>query len=371
MDIRNQKLAKSLINYSCKLKKGEKVLIEGRGSDTEELVNCCIKEANKAGAYPFVNLLPESVERNIILNSTAESLQLLSKLDCARMDEMDAYIGIRGTSNATEFSDIPKEKIENYAKIYSTPVHHDRRVANTKWVVLRYPNKAMAQLAETSSEAFEEFYYNVCNLDYSKMATAMTPLVDLMNKTDKVRIVGNGTDLSFSIKDIPTIKCAGELNIPDGEVYTAPVKNSVNGKIAYNTPSPRGGFVYENIVLEFKDGKIINATANNTKRINEIFDIDEGARYVGEFAIGINPFINKPMKDTLFDEKIAGSIHFTPGSCYNDAYNGNSSSLHWDLVLIQTEEYGGGEIYFDDVLIRKNGKFLLPELECLNPENLK
>ena len=227
----------------------------------------------------------------------------------------------------------------------------------------------MAQAANMSTEAFEDFYFNVCNLDYSKMSKAMDKLVDLMNKTDKVRLVSKDTDISFSIKDIPAIKCAGEMNIPDGEVYTAPVKDSVNGVITYNTPSLHSGFTYENIQLTFKDGKIIKATANNTEKINEVFDIDEGARFVGEFAIGVNPYILEPMKDTLF-EKITGSIHFTPGACYEEAPIGNDSALHWDLVLIQRPEYGGGEIYFDDVLIRKDGIFVLDELKCLNPENL-
>ena len=240
----------------------------------------------------------------------------------------------------------------------------------TRWVVLRYPNAAMAQLSGTSVEAFEDFYFQVCNLDYSKMAKAMESLVAYMNRTDKVRLVGPGTDLTFSIKDIPAIPCAGNMNIPDGEVYTAPVRDSVNGTLTYNTPSLYQGFTYENISLEFKDGKIVKATANDTERINQVFDMDEGARYIGEFAIGVNPYVLHPMKDILFDEKICGSIHFTPGNCYDDAYNGNKSAIHWDLVLIQRPEYGGGEIYFDDVLIRKDGRFVVPELECLNPENL-
>jgi len=222
-----------------------------------------------------------------------------------------------------------------------------------------------------STEAFENFYFDVCNLDYGKMDQAMSPLVELMNKTDKVRITGEGTNLTFSIKDIPAIKCAGELNIPDGEVYTAPVKNSVNGMISYNTSSPYQGFTFEKIKLTFKDGKIIEAIANDTDRLNKILDTDEGARYIGEFAIGVNPFIQNPMQDILFDEKIDGSFHFTPGQCYDDAYNSNKSSVHWDIVNIQRPEYGGGNIYFDDVLIRKDGRFVIDELKGLNPENLK
>jgi aminopeptidase len=287
------------------------------------------------------------------------------------MSEMDCYIGIRGSDNVAELSDVPAENMSMYERLYQVPVHHDIRVRKTKWVVLRYPDNAMAQLSNTSLENFEDFYFDVCTLDYAKMGEAMKPLIDLMNKTDKVRIVGPGTDLNFSIKDIPAIPCAGNMNIPDGEVYTAPVRDSVNGTISYNTPSIWGGFTYDNIKLTFENGKIVDATANDTEKINEVFNTDEGARYVGEFAIGVNPYVLNPMKDILFDEKICGSLHFTPGNCYDEAPNGNSSAIHWDLVLIQREEWGGGEIYFDDVLIRKNGIFVIPELECLNPENLK
>jgi aminopeptidase len=222
-----------------------------------------------------------------------------------------------------------------------------------------------------SKEAFEDFYFNVCNLDYGKMNKAMDALVELMNKTDKVQLIGKDTNLTFSIKDIPAVKCAGEMNIPDGEVFTAPVRDSVNGVITYNTPSPYQGFTFENVKLTFENGKIIDATANDTERINHIFDTDEGARFVGEFAIGVNPYIQHPMQDILFDEKIDGSFHFTPGECYEEAYNGNHSNIHWDMVMIQRPEYGGGEIYFDDVLIRKDGRFVIKELEALNPENLK
>ena len=229
----------------------------------------------------------------------------------------------------------------------------------------------MAQQSAMSTEAFEDFFFDVCTLDYAKMDKAMDSLRDLMKRTDKVRLVARGTDISFSIKDIGAIKCSGQCNIPDGEVYSAPVKDSVNGVITYNAPSVQGGVRYENIRLEFKDGKIISATANGTNEIEKVFDIDEGARYVGEFAIGVNPDVNKPMCDILFDEKIAGSIHFTPGCSYEDCSNGNISALHWDLVLIMTPEFGGGEIYFDDVLVRKDGLFVIPELLCLNPDNLK
>ena len=285
------------------------------------------------------------------------------------MKGMDAYIAVRAGDNTSELSDVPSDKLNMYYKLTSPTL--DYRVNKTKWVVLRYPNPSMAQLANKSQEAFEDFYFDVCTLDYKKMSKAMDPLVDLMNRTDKVHIKGPGTDLKFSIKGIPAIKCDGLRNIPDGEVYTAPVRESMNGTISYNTFSEEQGFTYENIKFEIKNGKIIKATANDTDRINALLDTDEGARYFGEFAIGVNPYVLTPMKDTLFDEKICGSFHLTPGKCYEDAYNGNHSAIHWDLVMIQRQEFGGGEIYFDDVLIRKDGLFVIDELKGLNPENLK
>ena len=369
-DVRLETLAKNLVRYSVNLQKGEKILIEARGIDYM-LINEIVKEVYAVGGYPFVEIFDNRVQRELLRGTTEEATKLRAKYDAFRMADMDAYIGIRGGDNSYELSDIGEEQAHIESKYYSFPVHHELRVNKTKWVILRYPNPAMAQLCGMSTDAFEEFYFNVCNLDYSKMDKAMDSLKELMDKTDKVRLVAKDTDITFSIKGIGSEKCSGQKNIPDGEIYSAPVKNSVNGKITYNAPSIQGGVKYENVSLEFKDGKIINATANYTDKVNAIFDTDEGARYVGEFAIGVNPFINKPMGDILFDEKIAGSIHFTPGCCYDDCYNGNQSSIHWDLVLIMTPEYGGGEIWFDDVLIRKDGLFVLPELLCLNPENLK
>ncbi len=369
-DPRNTKLASNLINYSCELKEGEKVLIEANGVETP-LIKELIKETYKVNAIPFVSIKDNELERELLMNASQEQLDLRAKYEALRMKDMDAYIGVRASNNSSELSDVPEEKMNLYNRYFRAPVHSDIRVPSTKWCVLRYPNYSMAQSADMSTEAFEAFYFNVCNLDYSKMSKAMDSLVELMNKTDKVRLVAPGTDLTFSIKGIPAIKCDGKANIPDGEVYTAPVKNSINGTLAYNTPSAYNGFTFTDIKFEFKDGKIINATANNSERINEVLNTDDGARYVGEFAIGVNPYILHPMKDTLFDEKIAGSIHFTPGASYDEAPNGNSSAIHWDLVLIQRADYGGGEIYFDDVLIRKDGIFVIDELKVLNPENLK
>ena len=345
------------------------MFVEEIGTSAKPLIKEIIRAVYAAGAYPYIRLGDATLNREIIMQCTEKQLEYMRDYELEQMKGMDAYIAVRASDNTSELSDVPAEKLNLYSKILRPVL--DERVNNTKWAIMRYPNYSMAQLANMSLEAFENFYYDVCALDYKKMSDAMDSLVNLMNRTDKVRIVSPGTDVGFSIKDIPAIKCDGKYNIPDGEVYTAPVRDSVNGIISYNTVSLEQGFTYENIVFHIENGKIVKAEANDNERINKLLDTDEGARYFGEFAIGVNPYILHPMKDTLFDEKISGSIHLTPGASYEDAPNGNKSAVHWDLVLIQREDYGGGEIWFDDVLIRKDGIFTIPELNALNPENLK
>lgn len=369
-DPRIDKLANILVEHSCRVQKGERVLIDIFGSE-RELALALISAVYKKGGYPFVQINDDMIRRALLCGTTKEHMDTWAGHALKQMGEMDAYIGVRGSENVTELSDVPDEKMKLYSSIYSQQVHSEIRVKKTKWVVLRYPNASMAQLANTSTEAFEDFYFNVCNVDYKQMAIAMEPLVRRMEQADQVHIVGPGTDLRFSIKDIPVVKCAGEFNIPDGEVFTSPVKDSVEGTITFNTPTVYQGSSFDNIHLEFKAGKIINAQSNNTDRLNQILDGDDGARYIGEFAIGVNPNIHHPMKDILFDEKINGSFHFTPGQAYEEADNGNRSSVHWDMVCIQRPDYGGGQIYFDGELIRKDGLFVVEDLMPLNPENLR
>ncbi|MFA5771160.1 MAG: aminopeptidase [Thermoplasmata archaeon] len=369
-DIRMNKLAKNLINYSVRLKKGEKILIE-TFDIPPEFVNELIKETVAVGGTPIVELKNNLVLRELYKNATEKGMKIIGDYELYRMKKVDAYIGARGSFNISEMSDVPMEKMKLYQTHWLKPVHLQQRVPHTKWVVLRWPTSSMAQQAGMSTEAFENFYFDVCTMNYSKMSKAMDSLKSLMEETDKVQIKGPGTDLRFSIKGIPVIKCDGKLNIPDGEIFTAPVKNSVNGVMTYNTPTIYQGTAFENIKLKFKNGKIIEATASDTAKLNKILDSDSGARYIGEFALGVNPYITRAMKDILFDEKIMGSFHLTPGNSYDEADNGNKSEIHWDMVCIQTKEFGGGEIYFDDMLVRKDGMFVGKKLECLNPKNLK
>ena len=369
-DSRIEKLASNLLNHSINLQKGEKILIEIIGTDAIPLGKELIKQSESIDALPFFNIIDYQIMREMLKNATEEQIQVYAKYDLQRMKDMDAYIGIRASTNTAELNGISKEKMELYNKYYTLPVHFEERVKHTKWCILRYPNSSMAQMSNMNTEEFEDFYFNVCTIDYEKMSKAMDPLVNLMNKTKKVHIIGEGTDLTFSIEGIPAEKYMGTFNIPDGEVATAPVKTSVNGYITYNTETRYNGILFNNIKFEFKNGKIVKAISNKTKELNEILDTDEGSRYIGEFALGLNPYIEKPIGDTLFDEKIKGSFHFTPGDSLEESDNGNRSSIHWDIVNIQTPEYGGGEIWFDGVLVRKDGIFVLDELKALNPENL-
>lgn len=370
MDERIRKLASNLLNHSVRLKKDEKILIEMIGTDCSDLAIELIKKSKEIGAIPLFNIIDYKVLKEILLNSNKEQIEEYAKYDLIKMQNVDAYIGIRA-ANPKELDGISKENMEIYNKYYQTPVHFEERVKNTKWCILRYPNEWLATLAKMSLEEFTDFFYNVCTIDYDKMEEAMEPLKQLLTNTKNVHVIGPGTDLTFSVEGITAEKYFGTYNIPDGEVASCPTKYSTNGFITYNTETIYNGITFNNIYFEFKDGKIIKAEAGDkTKELNEILDTDDGARYIGEFAFGLNPYVKNTIGDTLFDEKVAGSFHFTPGTALEESDNGNRSNIHWDIVCIQTPEFGGGEIYFDDVLIRKDGEFILKELKALNPENL-
>ncbi|RMI15107.1 MAG: aminopeptidase [Calditrichaeota bacterium] len=369
-DPRVQKLAGVLLNHSIQLKSGENVLIEAFDMPPD-LVKELVRQATEMGARPYVWIKQNTITRELLLNASPEQLDLIGKMELRWMKQMDCYIGIRGSLNVNELSDVPPEKMRLYEEHILKPVHFQERVNNTRWVILRYPSPSFAQQATMSTDAFEDFFFDVCTLDYSRMDRAMQPLIEIMRRTDKVHIKGPNTDLHFSIKGIPVVGCAGTHNIPDGEVFTAPVRDSVNGYIQFNTPTIYQGVPFSDVYLRFEQGKIVEARADKTERLNRILDTDEGARYIGEFALGFNPYVTRPMLDILFDEKMAGSFHFTPGNAYEDADNGNRSGVHWDMVMRQTPEVGGGEIYFDGELIRKDGRFVPPALQGLNPEHLQ
>ncbi|MGB2985339.1 MAG: aminopeptidase [Phycisphaerae bacterium] len=370
IDPRMTKLANVLVQYSTELKSGDKVLVEA--TDIPAEMTCeLIRVAREAGADPLVTLKSNRVNRALLCHCSESQLNLIAEAEALRMSNMDAYIGLRGNPNIAELSDVPEEGHKLYQDTVWRRVHLEIRVPKTRWVVLRWPTTSMAQQASMSTESFEDFYFDVCTMDYARMSKAMQPLAERMEKADQVRIAGPGTDLRFSIKGLAAIACDGKLNIPDGEVFTAPVRDSVNGTLQYNARTIYQGIVHDNVRFEFSEGKIVKATSTNTEHLNKVLDTDEGARYIGEFALGFNPYITGPMLETLFDEKIVGSFHFTPGKAYDEADNGNRSNIHWDIVCLQEAEHGGGEIWFDGELIRKDGLFVVDDLKPLNPENLK
>ena len=367
-DPRYPKLAKLLVEYSTALKKGDKVLLD-MIDVPDEFTVALIRAARDAGAIPAVEVRRTRVSRELLRGTSEPHAGLVRDLELARMKKMQAYIAVRGSANANENADVPSDLMALYSRITRPVLNY--RVNKTRWCVLRWPTPSMAQGAGMSTEAFEDLYFDVCTMDYRRMARAMVPLEKRMKKANRVEIKGPGTDLTFSIKGIGAKMCRGDRNIPDGEVFSCPVKTSINGRIQFNTPTLYTGTKFENVCLEFKEGKVIKATSNNTKRLNEILDTDPGARYTGEFSLGFNPYIQNPMCDILFDEKIAGSLHLTPGQAYEECDNGNRSAVHWDMVLIQRPEWGGGEIWFDGELIRKDGLFVPSDLKPLNPKNLR
>jgi len=367
-DPRYRKLAKLLVEYSTALKKGDLVLLDMIDVPDEFSVEL-MRAARTAGATPLIEVRHTRINREILRATNDRHSRLLRDLELYRMKKVQAYIAVRGSDNATENADVPGDRMALYARTTRSVLNY--RVRKTRWCVLRWPTPSMAQAAGMSTEAFEDLYFDVCTLDYRKMARAMVPLHRRMKRADSVRIKGPGTDLVFSIKGIGAQMCKGDRNIPDGEVFSCPVRASINGCIQFNTPTLYAGTKFENTSLEFKQGQIVKATASNSRRLNEILDTDPGARYTGEFSLGFNPFILNPICDILFDEKIAGSLHLTPGQAYEDCDNGNRSAVHWDMVLIQRPEWGGGEVWFDGELIRKNGLFVPRDLKPLNPACLK
>jgi aminopeptidase len=367
-DPRYTKLAGLLVNYSTKAQQGDRVFLDMIDAPDEFSIEL-VRAVRAAGATPLIEIRHTRVTREILRGTDAKHAALVRDLELARMKKTQAYIAVRGSGNISENSDVPSDLMSLYSRV-TRPVL-DWRVNKTRWCVLRWPSPSMAQSAGMSTEAFENLFFDVCTMDYRKMARAMAPLQRRMSRADRIQLKAPGTDLTFSIKGLGAVPCVGLRNIPDGEVFSCPVKDSVNGVIQFNAPTIYAGTKFENVRLEFKDGKVVKATANNTKRLNEILDTDAGARYVGEFSLGFNPHILNPMCDILFDEKIAGSFHFTPGQAYEECDNGNRSAVHWDMVLIQRRGWGGGEIWFDGELIRKNGLFVPKDLKPLNPANLK
>jgi aminopeptidase len=367
-----QKLARQFMVNAVQVKPGDNIWLEYRGPKAQVLAGACAAKVDELGARPLLIDTGSAAINSGVGPLSAAGVAALGEQKLAQMKTMQGYIRVDDDADQAKIT-LPAEQMALYKKALQ-PVN-DYRVNHTRWLVTAAPTEEFAAACGMSFPDFEAFYRDVCLVDYGKMTEAVKPLEKLMTEGKKVRIYSPAqeTDLSFSIEGIPAIPCTGTLNIPDGECFTAPVRNSINGTIRFG-PSSYDGQKFAFIRLRFQDGHIDHAEAENaerTSRLNQMLDTDPGARYTGEFSINFNPFIRHPTGSILFDEKIDGGIHMAMGNCYDQAPNGNKSSVHWDMVHIQRADYGGGELYIDDRLIRRDGIFVVPELLALNPENLK
>lgn len=363
-DPRVEKLADILVNYSAKVKKGDIVQVDFSGTRALPLVEAiyerCLKNRAACVEYQFST---EEMGRKFYELADEEQLGYFPGHRLDFMKKATVYIGINALENTQAFAGVDLGKMIKRQQLLRPII--DRRVDFTRWVITRYPSVGIAQDAKMSLEAFEDFYFRACNIDWPLFAEKIGRLWRMAGAAKEIKITASDTDIRFSKKGIPAIKSEGLRNMPDGEVYTAPVKDSIEGYITYNTPSFYQGKEFDGIRFEFRKGKIVSASCKqgSEKELNKILDTDKGSRYVGEFAFGLNKNITQPVKNILFDEKITGSIHLTPGQAYKIADNGNRSSIHWDLVKLLK---GDGEVYFDGKLVQKDGKFVPKELKALN-----
>lgn len=368
-DPRIRKLARYVVTTSLAVQPGDRVMVETRGREVD-VARVFVEEVHAAGGLPLARVEDPTIRAAVYGQSSDEHIAWLGEDLRRTWEQVDCFVFIDASSNPSTWDGVPADRKTAYRTSVYQPVYLDLVANSRRWCVLRWPNDAMAMQAGMPTKDYEDFYFDACLVDYPKMNQALEALKARMDRADQVHVVGPGTDLTFSVKGIDIMIKNGDRNIPDGEAATAPVRDSVNGTITYNVPCVYDGFTYRDVRFTFENGRIVEATGNDPERINRLLDTDEGARYVGEFALGVNPAITVPIGDILFDEKIAGSFHLTPGNCYDNAYNGNHSAVHWDLVCSQRPEHGGGEIWVDGELLRKDGQFVPEDLWPLNPENL-
>lgn len=368
-DPRVRKLARYVVTHALGVQKGDRVMVELRGRELD-VARVFVEEVYAAGGLPVPRVEDPALRAAVYAQASDEHVAWLGADLLRTASDIDCFVFLDAPDNPSFWSDVPADRSAAYRRHVYQPVYLDLAANQRRWCVLRWPNDAMAQQARMTTTAYEDFYFGACLVDYPRMNEALKALKARMDRADEVHILGPGTDLRFSVKGIDIMIENGLRNIPDGEAATAPVRDSVNGVISYNIPSTYDGFTYRDVRLTFEKGRIVRAESNDSERMARLLDTDEGARYVGEFAFGVNPAITRPIGDILFDEKIAGSFHLTPGNCYDNADNGNHSAVHWDLVCSQRPEHGGGEIWVDGELIRKDGVFVPADLTPINPENL-
>jgi len=365
-DKRIEKLASVLVNFSTSIKKGDMVLIEAIGTPTLPFVKEIHRQTLIKGAkYVEIWFSEPEVTKDFYNLATKQQIDFFPKHKLDFMKKVNAYIAVRAPENSMVFANVDHKNLLTNQKVMQPILNW--RVNHTKWVVTRWPCHGFAQEAKMSLEELFDFYFAACIQDWASVGKRQAKLARMMKETKEIKVKASDTDLVLRKDKLPAINCNGLRNIPDGEVYTAPVKNSVEGYITFNCPAVYQSQEFDGICLEFKNGKVVKATcsAGDEGKLNAILDTDEGGRYIGEFSLGTNHNITKPMRNILFDEKIGGSIHMACGMAYEECNNGNKSAIHWDIIKILK---GDGEIYFDGKLIQKNGYFVHPSLVDLNPK---
>jgi len=354
MDPRYQKLAKILINYSTKTKKGDRVLIHMKEPEAFPLVKEIYKEAILKGAFCEVYFSSVHFAYDRLKFGNEKQVQYYPKVDDFSIDWADVWLGIRAVKNPYELKEIDPKRLAQTQRIYGKLAQ--KRIKKCRWCLCWVPTEALAQKAQMSWDETIDFFFSAVLRDWQKEREKYKKIQKVFQKGERVRILGKDTDISFSTKGRKYVLSDGTHNMPGGEVFTAPVENSVEGKIYFDIPSAWAGQVVRDIYLEFKKGKVVKATAKEGEELlKRNLEIDKGAKYIGEFGIGTNFGIKRAVLDILFDEKIGGTIHLALGNSYEECKGKNKSSLHWDLIKDLRKE---GKMFVDGKLVFKNGKFL-------------
>lgn len=351
-DPRLKKLAEILVNHSLEVKKGERILIQG-STEGAPLIKEVYRKVLQQGAKPFPMISIPGMEY-ILFNEAGKEQLMDLEIEKTIFGKADGIIGILAPSNTKELTSIDLQKMK-WIQEAQLPLLEDQMQGKIKWTGTQFPTNAGAQDADMSLEEYEDFVYGATNIDYHALKRSMEEAAAHFNAAKKVRIVANQTDITVDIEGRQAVVSYGKRNIPDGEFFFTPNRLKTEGTIYFDWPTVYGGREAQGVRLTFKEGKIVECSAEKGQGfLEETLDTDGGSRYLGELGIGTNFGITKPTKNTLYDEKIGGSIHLAIGRAYEIAGAGNESAIHWDMVKNLKD---GGEIYLDGNLVQKNGKW--------------
>jgi aminopeptidase len=354
VDPRWRELGELLVNYSLAVQPGEKVMVAMGELESYPLVRGVFEAVVKAGGYPQVQFLSESLRHQLLKYGSAEQLAWVPALEAYGMEWADCYLGLRGASNLHEHDDIPADRLSLNQKAMGKI--SALRWEKTRWCLVRVPNAAFAQQAQTDEETITEMFFNACLLDWPKESARWREWAKRLDGSKRVRVTGRETDLSFSVQGRKWFAWEGKSNMPDGEIMTAPVEDSLNGEIFFDLPGVLSGRLIHDIRLRWKAGRLLEASSStNQDFLRAVLATDAGSGIVGEFAMGTNLAVNRFCKDILIDEKIGGTVHLAFGRSYPECGGLNSSAIHWDIVKDIRAE---GLVEVDGTPVLRNGEFL-------------